>query len=256
MTGPEIKRLPTQLLQDGYSTIAGVLDTAMLKALRERFAESSLAQAPSSNFGQAGAFLTAGYNDPLLVSLLTWPPTFAILEQFGYSHPKLHSYYISTKPPGAKALAWHSDLFYEYDRTEPAELFLLYYLQDTNPYNGCLRVVPGSHRWSHNKHNTQNHNFHLRPDEVDVPLQAGDLFIGDRRILHATHANTSNHWRTAITIAYAPDFAALPQTVQALICQNRCLPPSDWWEHSTQLGLDPHLQAILPIYDQTRRVAP
>lgn len=238
------------LLQDGYCAIPSVLDSAMLKSLRERFGDESLsAHTPKDNFGDSGAFIVADYHDPVLVQLLTWSDTLASLKTMGFADPKLHNFYVSTKPPKAKALAWHSDLFYKYEKSEPAELFLIYYLQNTTPNNGCLRVVPGSHKWPHEKRHEQPHGATIRKDEVDVPVNAGDLFIGDRRILHATHENTGNTWRTCLTIAYAPNFAELPDPIKALIVQNRCLPPKGWWG-GKQLSktIDPHLQAILPIY--------
>lgn len=237
-----------QLSQDGYCVVRGVLDPTALAALRERFSDAALSGAPQDGFGDSGGFIVADYRDPVLVNLLTWPRTMSTLTQLGYPKPKLHSYYVSTKPPGADALSWHSDLFYEYDKRAPAELFLIYYLQDTNPGNGCLRVVPGSHLWPRDQREAQPHDAAIRSDEVDVAMRAGDLFIGDRRILHATHANASDAWRTCLTIAYAPDFAALPEPVQALIVQNRCLPPRDWRD-DPKSGIDPRLQAILPVYD-------
>jgi ectoine hydroxylase-related dioxygenase (phytanoyl-CoA dioxygenase family) len=171
------------------------------------------------------------------------------LAQLGYLNPKLHSYYVSTKPPGAEALPWHSDLFYGWDSVEPAELFLMYYLQDTNVNNGCLRVVPGSHLWSRAKRFNQSAGCIALPDELAVPVCAGDLFVGDRRLLHATYANRSNVWRTCFTIAYAPRFDSLPESVQALIVQNKCLPPRGWWKTTEAKTLDVRLRAILPRYD-------
>jgi ectoine hydroxylase-related dioxygenase (phytanoyl-CoA dioxygenase family) len=237
-----------RLSQEGYCVMPRILRATALAALRERFSDVTLSSESKDNFGTAGAFIVADYRDPVLVDLLTWPKTLDVLAQLGYPKPKLYNYYVSTKPPGAEALSWHSDLFYAYDKVEPAELFLIYYLQDTGPDNGCLRVVPGSHQWPRVRREAQPHNATIRSDEVDVSIRAGDLFIGDRRILYATHANASDGWRTCLTIAYAPGFAALPEPVQALIVQNQCLPPRGWWDEPNS-DIDPRLQAILPIYD-------
>lgn len=237
-----------QLSQDGYCIRQRILGATVLAALRERFSDTTLSCASKDHFGDAGAFLVADYHDPVLVDLLTQPETLDAFVQLGYPEPKLHNYYVSTKPPGAEALPWHSDLFYDYDKREPAELFLIYYLQDTSPNNGCLRVVPGSHLWARDRREVQPHDVAIRSDEVDVPVRAGDLFIGDRRILHATHTNASDIWRTCLTVAYAPDFAALPEPAQALIVQNQCLPPQGWWREPSS-DIDPRLRAILPVYN-------
>jgi len=241
-----------ELFKDGYCIVPGILDTTMVAALSEHFSAATLAGESEDNFGEAGAFIVADYNNPLLVDLLTHPKTMDALAHLGYPTPKLHSYYVSTKPPGAEALPWHSDLFYSYDKPEPPELFLLYYLQDTTPENGCLRVVPGSHLWPQQKRTAQTHDIRERPDEVDVPIAVGDVFIGDRRILHATHRNGSEEWRTAITIAYAPDFDTLPAQVKALIVRNQCLPPAGWWQNPAEAdALALRLRNILPIYSET-----
>ena len=238
-----------RLTQDGYCVVQRVLGATALADLRERFSDIALSNESRANFGDAGAFLVADYHDPILVDLLALPQTLDTLVRLGYSQPKLHNYYVSTKPPGAEALTWHSDLFYEWRKPEPAELFLIYYLQNTSPDNGCLRTVPGSHLWSRERQNQHSYGSQARPDEVDVPIRAGDLFIGDRRILHATHANTSDTWRTCLTIAYAPDFENLPESVKASVVQNQCLPPRGWWNTPEAETLDPRLRAILPIYD-------
>lgn len=240
-----------QLTRKGYCVIPEVLGRAALVVLTEHFSDISLAAGPAENFGDAGAFLVADYHDPVLVDVLTWPKTMRILAELGYTQPKLHNYYISTKPPGADALPWHSDLFYDYDKTEPSELFLIYYLQTTRRHNGCLRVVPGSHLWLPADRTVPLFDSAMRSDEVDVLIAAGDLFIGDRRILHATHANTSDTWRTALTIAYAPDFKNLPASIQALIVQNQCLPPPGWQNTAAREVIDTRLQAILPMYEAT-----
>jgi hypothetical protein len=221
----------------------------MLHKLRKRFNPQALSDAPKENFGDAGAFVVADYHDPTMIALLTWPKSLGVLRRFGFLEPKLHNFYVSTKPPGAAALPWHSDLFYAYNYQAPAEIFLIYYLQDTSPANGCLRVVPGSHLWKQAKRRAQPEEAQLRPDEIDVPIVASSLFIGDRRILHATHANNSATWRTCLTIAYAPTFAQLAESIQALIVQNQCLPPSGWWKAPDAMGVDTALRAILPIYN-------
>ena len=235
------------LVEKGYCVVPNVLDVTMLASLKERLSTSELAHTPKSNFGDSGAFIVADYHNLAIVQLLTWPKTMETLRIMGFPAPKLHNFYVSTKPPQSAALPWHSDLFYRYDDPAPAELFLIYYLSDTTPENGCLRVVPRSHKWSHDKRHEQPDTPDKRDDEVDVPIRAGDLFIGDRRILHATHANVTKDWRTCLTIAYAPLFDQLADPIKALIVRNRCLPPPGWW-NASQSTIDARLRGILPIY--------
>lgn len=243
----DMPRWASNFYKDGYCVISNILNAKMLHSLRQRFSDNVLAKTPEENFGGSGAFIVADYHDQLTVELLTWPKTLETLAQLGFTTPKIHNFYVSTKPPQARALPWHSDLFYRYDKPEPAELFLIYYLQDTSPENGCLRVVPGSHRWPHDTRHAQPNDAAIRSDEVNVPVAAGSLFVGDRRIMHATQANTSKSWRTCLTIAYAPLFDELEEPIQALIVQNRCLPPSGWW-NDEKAAISPKLREILPVY--------
>src|SRR5690606_33776151 len=125
--------------------------------------------------------------------------------------------YIISKPPHSPRLFWHYDWFaWEDPRSYepiPPQVFLMYYLSDTTPMNGCLRVIPGSHREHNPLHDlidaphsqTLAQGDHLnsvefsnRPDEMDVPIKAGDLLLGDARLLHASHANETDERRTLL----------------------------------------------------------
>ena len=108
----------------------------------------------------------------------------------------------------------------------------MYYLTDTTPENGCLRVIPGSHLKRHSLHDriSPRHTDELRAfanpddpgfsrvdDEIDVPVKAGDLVMGYGSLLHASHANKSNQRRTVLTMWYYPDFVSLPERTQATV---------------------------------------
>ena len=45
---------------------------------------------------------------------------------------------------------------------------------------------------------------------VDVEVKAGDLVLGDARILHAAHPNKSDKRRTLITMWYLPEYDKFP----------------------------------------------
>ena len=106
----------------------------------------------------------------------------------------------------------------------------MYYLVDTDRQNGCLRVVPRSHRMQLSAHDllARAHSedvlsgrdashpmFGGLEGEVDVPVRAGDLVIGDARLLHAAHANASDQLRTLLTLWYHPAFDRLPDRIHA-----------------------------------------
>ena len=90
----------------------------------------------------------------------------------------------------------------------PVKVFLMYYLVDTSSENGCLRVIPPSHRRRFPQHEYEGHGTDIRyenPDtsikyadaegQIEVPITAGDLLIGDSRVLHAPRANRTDERR-------------------------------------------------------------
>ena len=96
----------------------------------------------------------------------------------------------------------------------PTKVFLSVYLTDTTLANGCLQVIPGTHTRRIELHDTlpdaheadiqavddyQDHAaFVEHPDEVDLPVSAGDLVIADARVMHAARANTTDMRRTLV----------------------------------------------------------
>src|SRR3546814_9360092 len=85
-------------------------------------------------------------------------------------------------------------------------------LTDTTRENGCLRVILGSHRHDHPLHhleaahsaelqgvlNPDNPAFAAHPDEVAVPVPAGDVLVVDARLIHSAYGNATGHERPLI----------------------------------------------------------
>jgi ectoine hydroxylase-related dioxygenase (phytanoyl-CoA dioxygenase family) len=123
---------------------------------------------------------------------------------------------ILSKPAHGPPLYWHQD-FMDWDHPSavtpwPTRVFLGTYLTDTSKENGCLRVIPGTHRQRIDLHDLlpdaheesvreatlESVAFAERNDAVDLPMQAGDLVVCDARTLHAAHANKSGKRRTML----------------------------------------------------------
>ncbi len=134
----------------------------------------------------------------------------------------------------------------------------MYYLIDTIPANGCLRLIPGSHLKRHPMHDLPEahteeihkagdltHPLYLnQPGEVDVCVKAGDL--GDSRLLHSVWANNTDLRRTVITLWFHPLFHQLPEPMQAVLGQregNANQRVTEWPEAAQERVRD-----LLPVY--------
>jgi len=202
-------------------------------------------------------------SDPAFADLIAWQPAIDCLSAMGFREPTFTDGYIISKPPHSPRLFWHYDWFAWRDPGAfdivPQQVFLMYYLTDTSPENGCLRVLPGSHRRHHplrdrigNPHgesisralDPDDPAVSTQPDEVDVPVRAGDLVVGDARMLHAAHANASDERRTVITLWFQPDFTSLPERVKAQMVKKTQPTPADWPAAARET-----VRALNPRYD-------
>lgn len=231
-----MKSLWQHLLTDGYCVVKGALDASLLESVRRISAavlERVSAEHRAQNRSQGSLVNTSDY--PEYAGLIGNPRARATFAELGFADTKFSSGYLISKPPGGPPLFWHQDWWgwddpISYTETV-AQVFLMYYLTDTSPENGCLRVVPGSHRSKHAIHDAdQAHDdalsrvdnpndplYSALPDEQAVPVRAGDLVIGDSRLLHAAYANQSSEERSLITLWYHPDFGSLPAGMRARI---------------------------------------
>lgn len=237
-----------RLFEDGYCQFPGVLDADMLARLRaatDAMLDAQPAEQREKVRSQGSMLTTQG--DPLFADLIAHPGALAALRSLGFAHPTFSDGYVISKPGRGPRLFWHYDWFgWEDPRSyelPPPQVFAMYYLSDTTIENGCLRVVPGSHIAHNPLHDLLNEphseklsqaldlslpEFSDRPDEADVTVKAGDLLIGDSRLLHAAHENRTDERRTLITLWYQPDFESLPPRLQAQMAAKVQPAPDDW----------------------------
>ena len=260
MTVTEEKR--RQLIDDGYCVFENVLDAAMLG--RVRAASDGLLDAQAAEHFEAqkstGSMISV-YDDSFFAELVTWQPALDILTALGYPKPRWSSGYVIAKPPQSPPLFWHQDWWGWDDPISyaevPQQIFLMYYLVDTSQENGCLRLIKGSHRQRHAMHNAvpEAHTDTLRratdpthpayqplTDDISVPVRAGDLVIGDSRLLHGAHGNGSDKRRTVITLWYHPEFDSSPESIQAYLASNWVR--VDAWPEAAQQLVAP----LVPTY--------
>jgi Phytanoyl-CoA dioxygenase (PhyH) len=252
MTDPTLRQT---LLEQGFVRIPQLLDSELLETLRQNTDKILAAQVgfDAERHRTTGSMAHVTL-DPLFARLVAYQPALEALKRLGYPRATFSDGYIISKPGHTPRLFWHYDWFAWEDaisyHQEPQQLFLMYYLTDTTRENGALRVIPGSHYQHNPLHDliSEPHSESLsrgtsmerpeftdRPDEVDVNVQAGDLLIGDARLLHAAHANNTDARRTLITLWYQPNLAALPERMQAQMAAKTMQTPNEWPEAAQNL---------------------
>lgn len=251
------------LLDDGFCVMPNVLTGAELAHLRATSARliAAMTDQDRAQNASTGSMIGVG-QDPSLARLIASPVALRALADLGYPDSKFTSGYIISKPPGCPRLFWHYDWAAWDDPNAfgdvPQQLFLMYYLTDTSPYNGCLRVIPGTHK-NHHALLDRLSEAHTGPlltasdlslpefsdaeGEIDVPMKSGDLLIGDSRLLHASHSNQSDDYRTVITLWYHPDMSALPDATQGFVA-GMWFNPIHWLADAQAL-----VEPLRPHYD-------
>lgn len=223
-----------EILEVGASVIPGFLSQEQIEALRLR-AHSCLFKLDKQHrakFRSTGSMCHFA-DHPEFADLISDPKILQVLKGIGATDPKWLSGYLISKPAGGPPLFWHQDWWgWQHEvsyQPEPLALFFMIYLTDTKPQNGCLRVIPGSHQFAHELHslpdahgetlagyaNPNDPAYAEHKDQVNVEIKAGDLLIGDSRLLHGAFANNSESERPLLISWYIPNFSALPESIQA-----------------------------------------
>ena len=231
-----------QVIRDGYCVIDDILTQDFLDELREESERLMEFHEPAPDFKYQGQHVgVRGEDNGIIQKLLDWQPSRQALEQLGFGDfQSIGGIIILTKDPGEPALYWHQDWMQWNDPISaspwPQIMFLNYYLSDTTPENGCLKLIPGTHhkrielhdqlvpaheqgaRFIEEDHSTM---FSDHPDQVDVCVKAGSLVLADARLLHSARRNQTDHRRTLIlawhrrTVTTTPDYweGEIPEVV-------------------------------------------
>ncbi len=270
-----------RLVDEGYCHVPGVLEPSFLTSVQ------ALAAATLETVGaehrarwRSQGSLVALADHPPFAALIACPGLRSMFARMGFDDARFTSGYLISKPPGGPSLFWHQDWWgwrHPISRTgRIAQIALFVYLTDTRRENGCLRVIPGSHRRPHPLHevidahdpalaaveNPDDPLYAPHPDEVDVPVAAGDVVVADARLVHGTHPNRSERERTNITLWWHPRYADLPPEIRARLwsivereavdtdtAADRSLRPHQWPE--------PWRSQVLPVLaDDPGPVAP
>ena len=196
---------------DGYVIFRDVIDQELIKEVNDHV-EWLQARHPDVRPEQLGHVYLR--DDPFWVRLISDDRLLDIAEQFvGPDLALFASHYISKPPYSGQPVLWHQDAaFWPLDPMKVVTLWLA--VDHSTPENGCVRVIPGSHRSgvAGMRDNTDvesvlGKEIAVEVDEsqaVDMVLAPGDVEVHHPNIVHGSNANTSPHRRCGLTIRYIP----------------------------------------------------
>ncbi|HEX4212926.1 MAG TPA: phytanoyl-CoA dioxygenase family protein [Candidatus Dormibacteraeota bacterium] len=152
--------------------------------------------------------------DPTLISV--------VRRIMGGREPRLFQDMALLKPPrGGREKPWHQDKAFFDLRLDVPIVGVWIALDDANPENGCMHVIPGSHREGPRLHFSRRDYQICDTDvqtwrDVMVPLPPGGLLFFDGLIHHGTPRNHSEERRRAVQFHYAPADAVTVDKEQRL----------------------------------------
>ena len=165
-------------------------------------AERELAVRKYFQFGQADAFFWNSVRNPRIVAILT--------DLIGSGAKMLQSMALVKPPEIGSPKDWHQDVPYFPITPVDACIGVWIATDDATLENGCLQVVPGSHRAGPVKHVNGPTGWKLPDDQVatfqsqvrPIPVPAGSGLVFSACLFHFSDHNRSAKRRRALQYHY------------------------------------------------------
>lgn len=206
----QLASLKEQYERDGYAVFPDVLDQDLMQEAKQHI-EWLIKKYPDVRPENMGHMYVK--DDPFWLHFMSDDRLLDIAEQFiGPDIALFASHYISKRPYDGRPVLWHQDgSYWPLEPMEVASLWIA--VDDSTPENGCLRVIPGTHKLElqEMKKNTKNDNLlnsEIDPafvDEskaVDVILKSGSVSMHHPNIIHGSEPNLSPKRRCGISTQY------------------------------------------------------
>ena len=222
--------------EDGYLILPDVLSEAELEPLEtvfERFIRGEVGGMGrdfcdmSGPYGRAfedfnlvNAVLPRVYEPSLRDNVFERRATSIARQLMGDDATLDYDQFLAKRPQRPLAVfAWHQDLGYWPSGTpDTRTVTCSLALDDATPENGCLRVVPGSHReaklrphrpssWSQSpelRHEAHTLTVQLSDHDrvVTLPVPRGSITVHNERIVHGSAGNQTDGWRRTYVVAH------------------------------------------------------
>lgn len=204
-----------QYERQGFLIVPDVFRAEDLDAL-DRQLDALISGGGGASGPRAGWLFQASSRSELVAGFAADPRILALLE--GVVHPgiAIHSTKLVTKRPRSDIEChWHQDEAFYTDRDDPAtvsrtRMSVWVPFQDSDERNGCLHVVPESHRWGLKEYEIQSHGTCVRKLKTDfdfstavpIPVRAGSVVLFNAYLWHHSKGNSTDRARRAFIISY------------------------------------------------------
>jgi ectoine hydroxylase-related dioxygenase (phytanoyl-CoA dioxygenase family) len=207
--------LPSLLSADELS----VLRTALADVLREADGLTEPTDKFSVTPTDDGGFAVRRIFEPILRhptfhDLVFNPKILDVVENLIGPNIQLHHTKLNLKPPSSRQarFEWHQDYPF-FPHTNFDLLAVMIYLDESTEENGCLNIIPGSHKWGPRNHlfakdgafASQLEDKSVLEDPsrwLKVPVPAGGMELHHCNMLHSSSANRGTRPRSAMVIQY------------------------------------------------------
>jgi len=156
----------------------------------------------------------------------------AVASLCGYDFVPFSESIVIKIPHYGTAFDWHQDGNFKTGVQTERGINFGIYLYPSTVDNGCLQVIPKSHQWGQVdlKSMIDTHGSTL-PDSIPVPVNAGDVVVHNRNLVHGSFTNHSSdlritiyfgyHHRQTVTGVFTSDHIHQREQVIALAIQRR-----------------------------------
>ncbi|MGH2366561.1 MAG: phytanoyl-CoA dioxygenase family protein [Chloroflexota bacterium] len=203
--------VPSVFPADELEGIDGEIDRILARLAAERASR----QAPQreSHHAGSGSILQLGLRSPVCQRLAEDERILTLIEDLVQPGIAIYSVKLIAKPPRTNIVChWHQDdAYYVKQSDSQTRMSVWVPLQDAHDGNGCLWVVPGSHRWGLQDHSAKDYGqcrLSMDAERIDlsgaipVPVPAGSAVLFSALMWHGSKGNETDKVRRAFIVSY------------------------------------------------------
>ncbi len=210
------KRLAQEYAEDGFVTAVEVFPEDEIREYRRAF--DALEAREGKERCQIG-IMGRHFEEEFIWRMATQRRLLDLMEALVGEDLVLLSTHFFCKYPDKEAtkfVAWHQDVTY-WGLEPPTAHTAWIAIDDADEENGCMLVLPGSHKRGIVQHGTSARsgnllsiNQEIPAAEIDerqavcLPLKAGQASVHDGQLFHASRPNRSTRRRCGMTVRFIP----------------------------------------------------